>query len=380
MAAMTDPALASTKSMPGVAGAEGVVVERLTVRYGQTVAVDEVSLAVRRGELFFLLGPSGCGKTSLLRAIGGLEPAASGTVAIGGRDVTGLAAYRRGAPMVFQGYALWPHLSLAENVGYGLEARGVPSPERREKALAALRMVGLEERAEARPAQLSGGQQQRVALARALACEPEVVLLDEPLSNLDAKLRREMRGELVRLHSEARFTAIYVTHDQEEALSMAQRVAVMHAGRIVELGEPRELYERPRERFTAEFLGEVNWLPAERLGAGPGGAVRVRTPLGEAVVKEPATSPSTMLGALSLSNGWQLGFRPEAARLGPGPAGALQWSGRVESASFLGSEERVELVTAAGNRLVLRLGASGVRPGQDLSGHVEPGRLWLFPA
>ncbi len=376
--------------MPGVHGPDGVVVDRLTVRYGGTVAVDAVSLSVRRGELFFLLGPSGCGKTSLLRAIGGLEPAAAGTVAIGGHDVTALPAYRRGAPMVFQGYALWPHLSLAENVGYGLEARGVPAAERRAKSLEALRMVGLAERADARPAQLSGGQQQRVALARALACEPEVVLLDEPLSNLDAKLRREMRGELVRLHAEARFTAIYVTHDQEEALSMAERVAVMHAGRIVELGTPRELYERPRERFTAEFLGEVNWLPAEVLGPAPGGAHRVRTALGEALVPAPAGaevqgSRSKVQGSLPSGNwqpgtgNWLLGFRPEAARLGPAPEGALAWRGRVEASSFLGSEERVELDAGGGRRLVLRLPACGASPGQELSGHVGPDRLWLFP-
>jgi len=367
---MPDPELPPTRTVPAANDAGGVIVDRLTVRYGQTVAVQDVTLEVRRGELVFLLGPSGCGKTSLLRAIGGLEPAAAGAISIGGRDVTGLPAYRRGAPMVFQGYALWPHLTVLENAAYGLEARGIGAVARREKAMAALKMVGLAERAEARPAQLSGGQQQRVALARALACDPEVVLLDEPLSNLDAKLRREMRAELVGLHAQARFTAIYVTHDQEEALSMAQRLALMNAGRIVELGAPRELYERPRTRFGAEFLGEVNWLPAELVGESAGGKVRARTALGEAAVDAPRETAGR----------WELGFRPEAARLGPGPAGALVWRGRVESASFLGSEERLELSADGGRRLVLRLDACGARTGAVLAGHLEPGRAWLFPA
>jgi len=366
---MPDPG-ASTQAMPAARAAGGVAVEGLTVRYGRTVAVQDVSLEVRPGELFFLLGPSGCGKTSLLRAIGGLEPAAAGRVLIGGREVTGLPPYERGAPMVFQGYALWPHLSVLENAAYGLEARKVPAAEARRRAREALAMVGLESRAADRPAQLSGGQQQRVALARALAAGPAVVLLDEPLSNLDAKLRREMRTELVRLHAAARFTAVYVTHDQEEALSMAERLALMNAGRIVELGEPRALYERPGTRFGAEFLGEINWLPAELLGEAPGGKVRVRTPLGEALAEKPPGAAAR----------WELGFRPEAARLAPAPAGALPWSGRVEAASFLGSEERVELSAAGGARLVLRLAACGARAGATLSGHVEPGKARLFPA
>jgi len=350
--------------------ASGVRIEGLTVRYGETVAVENVSLEVRPGELFFLLGPSGCGKTSLLRAVGGLEPAAAGRVFIGGRDVTTLPPYTRGAPMVFQGYALWPHLSAVENAAYGLEARGLSRQECRAGALEALRMVGLAERAGSKPAELSGGQQQRVALARALAARPAVVLFDEPLSNLDAKLRREMRSELVRLHREAGFTAVYVTHDQEEALSMAERLALMNEGRVVELGEPRELYGRPRTRFGAEFLGEVNWLAAEIVEEAGAGRVLVSTALGAAAVAKPAREAERYL----------LGFRPERARLGQPPAGALGWSGQVKEVSFLGGEERVELELPDGETLLLRLEATGARPGTELAGHVAGSDLWLFPA
>ncbi len=355
---------------PEAPAASGVRIEDLTVRYGETVAVAGVSIDIRPGELFFLLGPSGCGKTSLLRAIAGLEPAAGGRVFIGGRDVTALPTYSRGAPMVFQGYALWPHLTVLQNAAYGLEARGLSRQECRAGALEALRMVGLAERAGSQPAELSGGQQQRVALARALAARPGVVLFDEPLSNLDAKLRREMRSELVRLHREAGFTAIYVTHDQEEALSMAERLALMNAGRVIELGAPRELYGRPRTRFGAEFLGEVNWLEAEIVGEPGGGSVPVSTVLGAAAVAPPAEKAERYL----------LGFRPERARLGEPAGGALRWAGRVKEVGFLGGEERVELELADGQRLLLRLEARGTRAGAEISGYVAAEDLWLFPA
>jgi ABC-type Fe3+/spermidine/putrescine transport system ATPase subunit len=355
----------SPEAAPG-----GVRVENLTVRYGETVAVDGVSLDVRPGEFFFLLGPSGCGKTSLLRAIAGLEPAAAGSVHIGGRDVTVLPPYKRGAPMVFQGYALWPHMTLLENTAYGLEAAGRPGGEARARALESLRLVGLEDRAGSRPAELSGGQQQRVALARALAAGPDVVLLDEPLSNLDAKLRREMRGELVRLHRDAGFTAIYVTHDQEEALSMAQRLALMQEGRVVELGEPRELYGGPSTRFGAEFLGEVNWLKVESLREGSAGHVLVKTSLGEVSVREPEQPAARYL----------LGFRPERARVGDASGEVLRVQGKVRTVSFLGGEERLTLELADGQELVLRIEAVGARPGSRLVGYVDARDVWLLPS
>jgi len=365
------PATPTGPTAPAPGAAAGVEVRNLTVRYGATVAVDDVSLAVEPGELFFLLGPSGCGKTSLLRAIGGLEPAAAGQVLIGGRDVTDLAAHRRGAPMVFQGYALWPHLTVLQNAAYGPEARGLGRGRSRERAMEALGTVGLEARAGSRPAELSGGQQQRVALARALACDPEVVLFDEPLSNLDAKLRREMREELVRLHRAAGFTAVYVTHDQEEALSMAQRLALMRDGRVVETGEPRALYRRPATRFGAEFLGEVSWLRAKVMSSS-GGRATVSTALGPAAVELPA---GTLGGTDCL-----VGFRPERARPGSGPEDALAVTGRIRTVSFLGGEERLELDLASGESLVLRLEVSGREPGQELVAHVRGEDLWLFPA
>ena len=347
----------------------GVDIRDLSVKYGRTLAVDKVSLSVRPGEFFFLLGPSGCGKTSLLRAISGLEPAAGGKVFIGDRDVTRLPTYKRGAPMVFQGYALWPHMSILDNAAYGLEARGVPGKEARERAAGALKMVGLEKRAKSKPAQLSGGQQQRVALARALAVNPELVLLDEPLSNLDAKLRREMRTELVRLHREAGFTAIYVTHDQEEALSMAQRVALMREGRVVEMGSPRELYTNPETRFGAEFLGEVNWVPAKIAKAHSSGKALFTSALGEVLLPAPAKK----------SRSYLLGFRPEKARPGLDPKGGLQISGNISSVSFLGGSERIEVPFGEGGVLVLRMEAQGLRAGSQIAAHVSSASIWAIP-
>jgi ABC-type Fe3+/spermidine/putrescine transport system ATPase subunit len=356
-------------SPPAARDARDVRIEGLTVRYGETTAVGNVSLEVGPGELFFLLGPSGCGKTSLLRAVAGLEPAADGLIFIGGRDVTRLPPYKRGAPMVFQGYALWPHMTVLDNAAYGLEARGVGRAEARSRATEALRMVGLEERARSKPAELSGGQQQRVALARALAAGPEVVLFDEPLSNLDAKLRREMRSELVRLHRQAGFTAIYVTHDQEEALSMAQRLALMNEGRIVETGEPRSLYRQPATRFGAEFLGEVNWLKVEELEDAGDGRVVAATKLGRVSLPAPASRAERYL----------LGFRPERASAGSPPEGALPLSGTVREVSFLGGEERLTVSLPGGEEAVLRVEATGARAGGEFSGYVAPGDTWLFP-
>jgi iron(III) transport system ATP-binding protein len=249
-----------------------------------TTAVDSVSLRIEAGELFFLLGPSGCGKTTLLRMIAGFIEPTAGSIrfedAKGNTDVTFLPAEKRDTGMVFQSYALWPHMTVAQNVGFGLEVRKVPAAEREKLVLEALAQVRMEQYAQRKPNQLSGGQQQRVALARAIVIRPRVLLLDEPLSNLDAKLRIELRGEIRRICKEARITGVYVTHDQKEALSMADRIAVMRAGKIVQLGTPSELYRRPGGRFVAEFLGETNLLEGTVLSRG-GGVVRVRTSVGD---------------------------------------------------------------------------------------------------
>jgi len=223
-------------------------------------AVDNVSMEVGPGEFFFLLGPSGCGKTTLLRIVAGLTAPTSGQVLLGGRDVTCEPVERRQTAMVFQSYALWPHMTVFQNVEFGPKVRGLEGPLRRQIAIDSLRRVQMENYTRRKPNQLSGGQQQRVALARALAGGGKCLLLDEPLSNLDARLRLIMRIQLRQLVKDTHVTALYVTHDQKEALSMADRIAVMNAGRIVQTGTPRELYDRPATRFVADFLGEANFI------------------------------------------------------------------------------------------------------------------------
>lgn len=231
-----------------------------------TTAVDQVSLTINPGELFFLLGPSGCGKTTLLRMIAGFIEPTRGRIFFrdtqgAQTDVTFLPAEKRDTGMVFQSYALWPHMTVAQNVGFGLEVRGFSAKDRGEKVREALARVRMEQYSERKPNQLSGGQQQRVALARAMVIRPRVLLLDEPLSNLDAKLRLELRSEIRALCKQAGITGIYVTHDQKEALSMADRMAIMRAGKIEQVGDPVSLYRRPHSRFVTEFLGDANLFP-----------------------------------------------------------------------------------------------------------------------
>ena len=235
-----------------------LVLDGLRRTYGPTVAVDRVDLEVEQGELVALLGPSGCGKTTTLRMVAGFIAPSAGRVLIGGADVTAMPPYARDTGMVFQGYALFPHMTVAENIGFGLEMRRVGKPERVRRVAEALRLVRLDGYGERRPAQLSGGQQQRVALARALVVNPGVFLLDEPLSNLDARLRAEVRVEIRALQQRLGLTTLFVTHDQEEALTMADRLVVMDRGRVRQMGAPEALYERPADLFVAGFLGRCN--------------------------------------------------------------------------------------------------------------------------
>ena len=275
-----------------------------------TKAVDKVSLTINAGELFFLLGPSGCGKTTLLRMIAGFIEPTSGAILFSGRNVAHLPPNKRNTGMVFQSYALWPHMTVAQNVAFGLGVRKVPKAERDERVDQALRAVRMQDYAKRKPNQLSGGQQQRVALARALVVRPEVLLLDEPLSNLDAKLRLEMRSEIRRICKEApggAITTVYVTHDQKEALSMADRIAVMAMGTVAQLGTPRNLYDRPSSRFVAEFLGETNFIPAQVLSADNGRAT-LRTPAGDLAAR---TRPDAPTPARELT----LSIRPEAIKV-----------------------------------------------------------------
>jgi iron(III) transport system ATP-binding protein len=256
-----------------------VKLDNVTKRFGETVALDHITLDINAGELFFLLGPSGCGKSTLLRLIAGLHEPTSGRLLFNGNDVTRLGTEKRNAVMCFQSYALWPHMSVRENVRFGLDVRGVSSSEQTRRIDEVLQLVQMDKYADRKPNQLSGGQQQRVALARALAVNPACLLLDEPLSNLDAKLRHEMRSEIRRICKTAGFTTIYVTHDQKEALSVADRIAVLKDGKLMQIGSPGELYHRPNSSFVADFIGQTN-LFRGKVSARETGSVSLSTPLG----------------------------------------------------------------------------------------------------
>src|SRR5436190_5526067 len=239
-----------------------VSIRNLTKKFGEAVVIKAISLEVHDQELFFLLGPSGCGKTTLLRLIAGFYLPDEGRLFFGGKPMNAVPPHQRNTGMVFQNYALWPHMTVAENVVYGLDVRGVSAAEKKERVAEALAIVQMDKFAHRAPNQLSGGQQQRVALARALVIRPDVLLLDEPLSNLDARLRLEMREEIRRIHARTRITTIYVTHDQKEALSLADRMAVLRHGIVEQLGDPRSIYRSPANRFVADFIGETNWFEA----------------------------------------------------------------------------------------------------------------------
>src|SRR5690348_16911119 len=253
-------------------------IQQLTKRFGAVTALQHLDLTIEPGELFFLLGPSGCGKTTLLRCLAGFYIPDEGKIFFGDEDVTRLAPHKRNTGMMFQSYALWPHMSVAENVAFGLEERKVPRDEIKRRVREALESVRMAQYAERRPNQLSGGQQQRVALARALVVRPRCLLLDEPLSNLDAKLRLEMRTEIRRVCKEFKLTTVYVTHDQKEALSISDRMAILEAGRVLQVGTPREIYRRPARKTVAHFIGETDFLAGEVEGVIEGRIV-VRTPI-----------------------------------------------------------------------------------------------------
>jgi iron(III) transport system ATP-binding protein len=284
-------------------------IEGLSKSFGEVRALDGIDLEIRPGEIFFLLGPSGCGKTTLLRHIAGFYQPDRGRIFFGEKDVTRLPPDRRNTGMMFQSYALWPHMTVAKNVAFGLEERRLPKAEIAERVKKVLETVRMSAYAERKINQLSGGQQQRVALARAMVIRPSCLLLDEPLSNLDAKLRHEMRDEIRELCREFGLTAVYVTHDQGEALSISDRMAILDTGRIAQVGSPLEVYRRPRTRLVADFIGRTNFIPGKLAGM-EGGLALVGTPLG--VLAGVFSDPEVRLAAGSPVT---VSIRPEAFQL-----------------------------------------------------------------
>jgi iron(III) transport system ATP-binding protein len=305
--------------------ASGVGVDNVNLSYGTNHVLKNVDLDIRPGEFFAFLGPSGCGKTTLLRTIAGFAQPQTGRVLIGGEDVTRLPPWKRDVGLVFQSYALWPHLSVRRNVAFGLEERKVPRRDIARRVAAALELVGMSELAERLPSQLSGGQQQRVAVARTIVVEPKVLLLDEPLSNLDAKLRTQVRRELRELQRRLGITAIFVTHDQEEANTVCDRIAVMNDGVVQQVGTPIELYERPANLFVASFLGTANILDGEVVGSG---TERAFVTSGIRVLVPPSAPIPT---------GARMVFRPQDACISPAESGMTAVPGTIVHREFLGS-------------------------------------------
>jgi iron(III) transport system ATP-binding protein len=315
--------------------------EKLKKAYGETVAVADIDLELKKGELTFLLGPSGCGKTTLLRMIAGFIEPTAGRILFDGKDVSNLPANQRNTGMVFQSYALWPHMTVAENVAFGLEVRKRPASEIKTKVAEALAMVKMAHLGARRPTELSGGQQQRVALARALVFTPSVLLLDEPLSNLDAKLRLEMRTEIRRIVTELGITAVYVTHDQEEALSVADSMVVLKDGHVMQHGRPGDLYRRPHTRFVADFLGETNFVQAT-VRESRDIELLVDTPFGPLVARGLSIA-SKRSGTVTLS------IRPEALHIGGRSANTV--AAEYLNTIYLGKSAQHRLKTAGGMEL-----------------------------
>jgi ABC-type Fe3+/spermidine/putrescine transport system ATPase subunit len=355
----------------------GVRVERIAKRYqhrvkGEVWAARDVSLDVRPGEFLTLLGPSGCGKTTTLRMIAGFEMPDEGRVHIGGRDVTTLAANQRDIGFVFQNYALFPHLSIFENVAYGLRVRGRAEPDLQRAVTDVLQLVGLAGYESQFSSQLSGGEQQRVALARAIVIQPGVLLFDEPLSNLDARLRVLMRHEIRSLQRRLGITTVYVTHDQEEAMAVSDRIVVMNQGRVVQVGSAEDLYLRPQSGFVARFIGRINTLDAQVLSM-QGGTAEVQALGRRLVVAQPG--PGVAVGQAA-----QLMVRPEALRV-VAADDPQAWPATVTACTFLGEKVELHLQCAGQPLLLVRPGGPGAAlpDGQAVGLVFDPAALLLLP-
>ncbi|HEU97268.1 MAG TPA: ABC transporter ATP-binding protein [Fervidicoccus fontis] len=351
---------------------------RKTYEGGKVVAVDDVSLEIRDGEFFSFLGPSGCGKTTTLRLIAGFEYPDKGSIFIGDEEVTFKKPYERNTAMVFQNYALWPHMTVYENIAYGLKIRKVREEEQRKRireVLELVKLTGLENRY---PTQLSGGQQQRVALARALVVQPKVLLLDEPLSNLDAKVRIEVREEIKRIQRELKITTIYVTHDQEEAMSISDRIAVMNQGRIAQIGTPEELYFSPRELFVASFFGKPNILDGIYLGEGKAeiqGGV------------EMGITPAAGQKELERGDKLKIVIRPEhiyiRGRGAAAPDKIWKLSGRVVMRMFTGDSQEVKVAVGKDREVLIYASAPSDLPisiGEEVELEIPVSRVLAFRA
>ncbi|MDX5350736.1 MAG: ABC transporter ATP-binding protein [Paracoccaceae bacterium] len=342
--------------------------ENVTKSFGSVVALKPLSLDIAPGTLVTLLGPSGCGKTTTLRLIAGLESASSGRILIGGQDVTHLTATYRRVSMVFQSYALFPHMTVLENVGYGLSVKGLPKAEVANRAEAGLETVGLKGFGARLPSELSGGQQQRVAVARAIVLEPEVLLLDEPLSNLDAKLRRHVREEIRQIQQRLGLTAVYVTHDQEEAMAVSDRIIVMKNAEIAQEGTPHDLYDRPASGFIADFIGDANLIGVEVTRSGPETEI--------ALLDRRLTLPLASAG----TGAARLVLRPHHVRLDRSPT-AEGIPAEVVYAAWLGNSVHYTLDTPVGRIFAIsNPQAAPFRPGENVSLGFSPQDVRLVPA
>ena len=326
-----------------------IEIENVTKIYGEGKsafrALDDVSVTIKDNEFFTLLGPSGCGKTTLLRTIAGFVDPSSGSIRLGGKDILQSPPYKRPVNTVFQNYALFPHMTVAQNIAFGLEMLGKPKREVKATVEEMLELVRMTPMADRQTGQISGGQQQRVALARALAPRPQVLLLDEPLSALDFKLRKDMQLELKRLQTETGITFVFVTHDQEEALTMSDRIAVMNAGEIRQIGGARDIYDQPAERFVADFIGDTNFLDVEVLEI-TGDAARVRLAGGAETTARGAAEAGTGMGAATLAT------RPEHARLVPAGQGVME--GLLSQVVYFGTDTHYHVTLADGAAFTLR--------------------------
>ena len=359
---MTDMAARITATQ-----AVGVEIANVELAYGNNTVLKNVNLSIRPGEFFAFLGPSGCGKTTLLRLIAGFNQANRGTVLVGGADITDLPPWQRDVGMVFQSYALWPHMNVARNVAFGLEERRMSKAEIERRVSAALEIVGLSAYAARMPSQLSGGQQQRVALARTIVIEPKILLLDEPLSNLDAKMRVDVRRELHDLQQRLGLTTIFVTHDQEEANAICDRMAVMRDGVIQQVGAPRELYEKPVNLFVANFLGSTNQL-----------AGHIETHAGGRIFRLKSGDTLPVPDNVTIPAGADLVIRPQALSISYGGPG---WTAIVRDAEFLGATLRYRVTLGSDSLIVdttFRPGDPVFSPGETVHLEIDAkSALWL---